>query len=113
MTAPENDKTPLERAAERIEGLAGRAIDVLAELLEEAEDERVRLQAAGTLLDRAGLGARNRLELQGRIETSHQLDVKIEGLLQELASKRGAVLDAVSAPIPLPPAAPDGDAGEI
>ena len=48
--------TELERMREKLSRFMPRALDILTELAETAENERVRLAAAESILDRAGLG---------------------------------------------------------
>lgn len=48
--------TQLERMRDKLSRFMPRALDILTELAEYAENERVRLSAAESILDRAGLG---------------------------------------------------------
>lgn len=46
----------LEKAREKLNRYAGRAIEIITELAETSENDRVRLAAAESIADRAGLG---------------------------------------------------------
>lgn len=88
-----DDRTPLELVQGRIEGLANEAVSTLVELMGD-DDSQVRLRASMTLLDRAGLSAKTKLELSGGVRSTVALDAQIDILLSELLRERTAALES-------------------
>ena len=56
-------------AAERLKALAGRAVDVLEDFLEDTESGALRLAAARDVLDRAGYKATEKVDLTSKGES--------------------------------------------
>lgn len=54
----------LVNAREKLGRYVGRAVDILTELAETSENDRVRLSAADSILDRAGLGKSSTTQVQ-------------------------------------------------
>lgn len=88
------------RTGHQLQGLAPRALEVVAQLLEHGQTERIRLEAAKTILDRSGFiapkatdGAENR-EKDLHTMTRQELEERAQRLASEIADRaKPAVLD--------------------
>lgn len=82
----------LERMRDRLSRFLPRAVDILTELAETAENERVRLAAAESILDRAGLGKSATTQLQvssAEHEIANREADELVAKLQQNIDKRG------------------------
>jgi hypothetical protein len=92
------------RVAAAIEDLVFPALDLLGAYIQGAEDDataNVRLAAARDILDRAGYGAKTKLELEGHLTTESEVDRALADALAEFAAASalpGAALPARQAP---------------
>lgn len=62
----------VEAAREKLSRYVGRAVEILEELAEGAENERVRLAAADSILDRAGLGKATSTQVTVESSAEHE-----------------------------------------
>jgi hypothetical protein len=86
-------------ALARIDQLIGRLEH--GEIVGGAESEGVQLAAARDILDRAGYGAKTKLELEGHLTTESEVDRALADALAEFAAASalpGAALPAGQAP---------------
>jgi hypothetical protein len=78
----------LAQARTRLTELVPRAIDTLEDLMENAQQEPVRLGAARDLLDRAGVTVKTQLEVDAHV--TGDVDAKVTDLLGQLAKNQAA-----------------------
>jgi len=62
----------VEAAREKLTRYVGRAVEILDELAEGAENERVRLAAADSILDRAGVGKSSTTQVTVGTDAEHE-----------------------------------------
>jgi len=95
------------RTGRQLQGLAPRALEVVAQLLESGQTERIRLEAAKTILDRSGFiapkasdGAENR-EKDLHTMSRQELEERAQRLASEIADRaKPAVIDPDMDPEP-------------
>ena len=88
------------RTGQQLQGLAPRALEVVAQLLEHGQTERIRLEAAKTILDRSGFiapkasdGAENR-EKDLHMMSRQELEERAKRLALEISDRsRPGVID--------------------
>ena len=89
----------LDAAQSQIDSAAGAAVPTLIELLKPDKSDKIRLEAAKTLLDRAGISARPRAAAPAAPADLAALDLdQIQALLDRAESARAAAAIDVSAP---------------
>ena len=94
------------RTGQQLQGLAPRALEVVAQLLEHGQTERIRLEAAKTILDRSGFiapkasdGAENR-EKDLHTMSRQELEERAQRLASEIADRaKPAVIDPDTDPV--------------
>ena len=82
----------VEEARAKLGRYVGRAVEILEELAEGAENERVRLAAADSILDRAGVGKSTNTQVTVNTDAEHEAARReAEEYAAALARNKGAV----------------------
>lgn len=88
VVKPTSAEAHVEAAREKLHKYLGRAVEIITELAETSENDRVRLAAAESIADRAGLGKSSTTQVNVSASEHEAADREAQELVAKLSAQK-------------------------